>query len=220
MKNNRKPFVPSVGLIIFGFIFCYPLGWLFLFLRLHNSIWKSYEPVNYKNEPIQSFKMNIGYRTVRTIQIVFGVIFAMYAIDGIFDWLNYGYFDPDSIVIGLILSVLCLYFGYRRTAKLKKYQPYLNYLAAYGTDPIYDLAYSLGISHEKAVQDLSDMIGCGMIKASISDDDFIVLDSNPAKIPSKSRYEKKFIRCPFCGAPNAIEPGQARKCEYCDSPLE
>ena len=108
----------------------------------------------------------------------------------------------------------------RRTAKLKKYQPYLNYLAAYGTDPIYDLAYSLGISREQAVKDLSDMIGSKIINASISDDDYIVLASNPAKIPSRSRYAKKFIRCPFCGAPNTIGPEEPRKCAYCDSPLE
>ena len=42
MYNNKKePFVPSIGLIIFSFIFCYPLGYVFLFLRLKNKFEKS-----------------------------------------------------------------------------------------------------------------------------------------------------------------------------------
>ena len=63
------------------------------------------------------------------------------------------------------------------------------------------------------------MINGKMINASISDDDFIVLNSSPAKEPSSKRYEKKFIRCPFCGAPNALDPSKEQRCEYCDSPL-
>lgn len=218
--NNNKPFVPSVGLIIFSFIFFYPLGFVFLFLRLSNKISKSYTAVNENNEPIKAFNLSIGYKTVRNIFLGIGAVFALSAINELFDAFYYSYFSFEDIVIPLVISIVFLSLAYKRTAKLKKYQPYLNYLAAYGTDPIIDLAYSLGISHEQAVKDLSDMIGSGMIKAKISEDDYIVLDSNPAKIPSGSRYAKKFIRCPFCGAPNALKPGQARKCEYCDSPLE
>ncbi len=222
MYNKREPFVPSVGLIIFSFIFCYPLGYVFLFLRLKNKFDKSYTAVNAKNEPIKSFNINMGYKTIRNILVGAGILFGIGAASELFDSIYYGfnYYDLEDVLIPMGISIVCLYFAYRRTAKMKKYQPYLNYLAAYGTDPIYDLAYSLGVSHEQAVRDLSAMIECKMINASISADDYIVLDSNPAKIPSESRYAKKFIRCPFCGAPNAITPGSARKCEYCDSPLE
>ena len=164
----------------------------------------------------------MGYNSVRNVLIGMGVLFAFGTVSELADIFYYGfnYSDLEDVLIPMAISVICLYFAYRRTAKMKKYQPYLNYLAAYGTDPINDLAYSLGVSHEQAVRDLSAMIECKMIHASISADDYIVLDSNPAKIPSESRYAKKFIRCPFCGAPNAINPGAARKCEYCDSPLE
>lgn len=222
---NSRHFVPPVWLIIFSFIFCYPLGWLFLFLRLINKKQdRSYNAVNQKNEPIRSFNVNANYRATRNILLIVGGFFAMGAISELIDMLVYSpetwYYYIEDIAIPLVISVVLIYIAYRRTLMLKKYQPYLNYLAAYGTDPIYDLAYSLNISHEQAVRDLSEMIAKGVIKAKISDDDYIVLDSNPAKIPSTSRYAKKFIRCPFCGAPNAIEPGHARKCEYCDSPLE
>ena len=224
MYNRKKdPFVPSIGLIIFSFIFCYPLGYLFLFLRLRNKFTKSYTAVNPKNEPIKSFNINMGYKTVRNILIGIGIFFGIGAVSELVDMIyyygfNYNYLE--DILIPMAISVVCLYFAYRRTAKMTKYQPYLNYLAAYGTDPIYDLAYSLGVSHEQSVKDLSAMIECKMINASISADDYIVLDSNPAKIPSESRYKKKYIRCPFCGAPNALNPGESRRCEYCDSPLE
>ena len=216
---NKKPFVPSVGLIVFSFIFCYPLGFVFLFIRLKNKAGKSYTAVNAKNEPIKSFNVNANYKAIRNVLIGIGIFFGIGFISELSD-LFYGYFDLEDLVIPLVISVGCLSLAYRYTTKLKKYQPYLNYLAAYGSDPISDLAYSLGVSHEQAVRDLTDMIGSGIIKAKITHDDYIVLDSNPAKIPSESRYEKKFIRCPFCGAPNALTPGQSRRCEYCDSPLE
>ena len=220
MYNKKTPFVPSVGLIVFSFIFCYPLGFVFLFTRLANKASTSSTAVNEHNEPIRSFNLNMGYKTVRNICFAIGCLFGIGALSELIDAIQYGYFYFEDIIIPMVLSIACLTFAYRRTAQLKKYQPYLNYLAAYGTDPIYDLAYSLGVSHEQAVKDLSDMIGRGIIKASISNDDYIVLDSNPAKIPSGSRYAKKFIRCPFCGAPNSLDPGEARKCAYCDSPLE
>ena len=218
--NNKQPFIPSIGLIVFAFIFCYPLGYVFLFIRLKNKMAKSYTAVNANNEPIRSFKLNVGYQAFRDIMLGLGAFFGLGAIVEITETIQYGYLDLEDILIPMIVSIVCLTLAYRRTANLKKYQPYLNYLAAYGTDPIYDLAYSLGVSHQQAVSDLTDMIGKGIIKAKISDDDYIVLDSNPAKIPSESRYAKKYIRCPFCGAPNAITPGESRKCDYCDSPLE
>ena len=222
MYYKKEPFIPTVGLIIFSFIFCYPLGFVFLFIRLKNKALKSYTAVNENNEPIKSFSLNVGYTTLRNIMVGIGIFFGIAFFSELSDAIRYGFYYTsfEDIFIPLVLSVLPLSFAYRRTAQLKKYQPYLNYLAAYGTDPIYDLAYSLGVSHEQAIKDLTDMIGKGIIKATISADDYIVLASNPAKIPSESRYAKKFIRCPFCGAPNAINPGQARKCEYCDSPLE
>jgi hypothetical protein len=220
MYYKKEPFVPSVGLIVFSFIFCYPLGFVFLFMRLKNKAMKSYTAVNANNEPIRAFNPNVGYKTLRSILLCVGIMFALGTLSEILNAIQYGYFYYEDIAIPMVISIACLTFAYRRTAQLRKYQPYLNYLAAYGTDPISDLAYSLGVSHEQAVRDLSDMIGKGILKASISADDYIVLDSNPAKIPSDSRYAKKFIRCPFCGAPNALNPGQARKCEYCDSPLE
>ena len=219
--NDREPYVPSIGMIIAMFIIFYPVGYILLFIRLNNKSQKKYTAVNEKNEPIRSFDPGTGYITLRNVYIAVALIMFMAMFSEVFESINWGYrLDIEFLVTCGIISVLALFLAYRRTAKLKKYQPYLNYLAAYGTDPIYDLAYSLGISREQAVKDLSDMIGSKIINASISDDDYIVLASNPAKIPSRSRYAKKFIRCPFCGAPNTIGPEEPRKCAYCDSPLE
>ncbi len=219
MKNDK--YVPSIGSIIAAFIIFYPLGYILLFIRLNNRSIRSYTAVNEKNEPIKSFNPGTSYVTVRNLCIAVSIVMFMGMFSEVYESVNYGYtLDIKFLGTCAAISIAALFFAYRRSAKLKKYQPYLNYLAAYGTDPIYDLAYSLGVSHEQAVADLSDMIGSRIIDASISDDDYIVLASNPAKIPSQSRYKKKFIRCPFCGAPNTIAPSQPRKCEYCDSPLE
>ena len=144
----------------------------------------------------------------------------MAILSEIYEGITYGYgLDLSFLGTCVIISIICLTLAYRCSANLKKYQPYINYLKAYGSDPISDLARSLRVSHEQAMKDLSDMISGKIIDASISDDDFIVLDSSPNKEPSSKRYEKKFIRCPFCGAPNALDPSKEQKCEYCDSPI-
>ncbi len=219
--NDKERSVPSIGTIIAAFIIFYPVGFILLFIRLNNKSLAKYMAVNEKNEPIKSFDAAAGYMTVRNLLIGTAIVMFLGMFSEVYESINYGYsLDLRFLATCAVISITVLFFAYRMTAKLKKYQPYINYLAAYGTDPIYDLAYSLGISMEQAKSDLSDMIRSRIINASISDDDFIVLASNPAKIPSHSRYEKKFLRCPYCGAPNTIGPGQPRKCEYCDSPLD
>ncbi|MBQ9911557.1 MAG: hypothetical protein IJM49_00845 [Firmicutes bacterium] len=218
--NNRESNVPSIGMIIAMFIIFYPLGYVLLFIRLNRKNLNRYTAVNEKNEPIESYDCGTGYVTFRNILIAISIIMGMGIFSETYESFTYHYtLDVKFIVTCILISVVCLTLAYRMTARLKKYQPYLNYLTAYGTDPIQDLARSLRVSSEQARKDLSDMIGSKIIKAGISDDDFVVLDSNPAKVPSSIRYEKKFIRCPYCGAPNALDPNKEQKCEYCDSVL-
>ncbi len=221
--KTKDPYVPSIGAIIAAFIIFYPVGYLLLFMRLNNKALNKYVAVNEKNEPIKSYDLGTRTITKRNIFIGIAIIMGMAIFSEVYEAVNYGSYgyglDIKFLATCIIISIVCLTLAYRCSARLKKYQPYINYLAAYGTDPISDLAKSIRVSHEQAVKDLSDMIGSKVIDASISDDDFIVLDSSPNKEPSSMRYAKKFIRCPFCGAPNALDPSKEQKCEYCDSPI-
>ncbi len=218
--NKKEANVPSIGMIIAMFIIFYPLGYLLLFIRLNRKSINRYMAVNEKNEPIESYDCGEGYLTFRNILIGISIIMGMGIFSELYESFTYHYkLDVRFLGTCILISLVCLTIAYIMTSRIKKYQPYLNYLAAYGSDPIRDLARSLRVSPEQARKDLSDMIGSKILKASISDDDFVVLDSNPAKVPSSERYEKKFIRCPYCGAPNALDPSMEQKCEYCDSPL-
>ena len=221
MSKKELPFYLKTGWIIFMFCINYALGFVFLFLRMKAKKENKYVAVNAQNEELKFFKPGSAYSFKRKALMGLGIFFALASFGCFIEMIEYwGLYELKNFIIYAAISTLFFYLSYRKTQKLNKYQPYLNYLAAYGTDPIYDLAYSIGVSKEQAIKDLSDMIATGMIKASISPDGYIVLDSDPEKIPSSSRYETKFIRCPYCGAPNAIKPGDPRKCAYCDSPLE
>lgn len=220
-SNENKRKFTSVGWIIFWFIVFYPLGYVFLFLRLKDKFGNKYTAVNKDNEEIKVFKPGTGYEIGKKFMIFGGAVFALAALGMFSNAVRYGFADDIVRTVAYAgISALLLYSAYKRAENQKRYQPYLNYLTAYGTDPIFDLAYSLGVTREQAIKDLSEMIQKKIIRASISEDGYIVLDANPEKIPSSSRYETKFVRCNSCGAPNAIKPGAPRKCEYCDSPLD
>lgn len=221
MSNNRRK-TRSWGLIIFMFIIFFPVGIYMMVKKVTTE----------KHNCIKNGK---ALKVFGWSSFVMGTIFVMTVLDGSLKYEETGEVVSFSdifpvIAFFYIFSGVCILKG-RKYVKLGlKYE---RYSAIVNSGKIYSLegiASAFPIDYKTACKDLQEMIDAGFFPFSYIDLERKMLitpetpsarkDSGKQDVSGMGSGKAKVIKCPNCGATNAVYSEAVAKCKYCDSLLE
>ena len=211
--------VTSWGLIIFWFIFFWPVGLYLLFKRLNND----------KSATIKDKK---ALTIVSYILMGMGLIYAYSAFTGKAE----GSEGTTSAVSAGIASLVLFGGGgviLNRVAKKirmtgVRYKKYIALIINHSQSSIDNIASAVGVSYEAAVKDLQKMIDSGYFFGAYIDlarREFVIARSTaPQAVGAESaaaiHEQIKIAACGSCGANNRVTIGRISECAYCGSPLQ
>ena len=202
-QDNNEPWYTSVAAVVIALIFFWPVGLVFLYLRLIKTKGK-YLTINYLLLIGSAFLILIGI-------IGLSAYFETYEISDLL----------LATLMFLIPGMLCAYSWYKRKKKYKEYKIYLDYINARKKVKLDSLCNRLNVNYDTAVSNLTEMINKGLINGYLTDDDLIVNGVNLADdLEDKIVKETKVIKCKECGAKNTVVVGEHKECEYCGTLLQ
>lgn len=214
--RNEKSSTPWA--IIIFFLMCFPPVGLFLALR---------------KVTIETHKYNKNSRTLSKVSwflIIYGVIsLLMFASDSLSEEIEQSLAGPIGLSIVFIIMGAILFFTSKwlKTRDLK-FTRYMNIIDSQYGGYIDDIAEAFPISYEVAYTDLQKMINCGFFEEGthLNPGSRIIfipgktVDMESSSSEIKEDQELLVVKCPNCGATNAIPAESSAPCEYCGSILQ
>ena len=224
IKKNKTM---ANGWIIFWIIFCWPLGFLFLFKKLNND----------KSAIMKDTKI---YMVVSYIMIGFGVFYSALAFSSSSASTGNA---ANNAAAGFVLLIL---FGgggvllnlYARNIRKtgEKYKKYISLIINQNQSSIDNIASAAGVPYATAEKDLQKMINAGYFAGAFIDvsQRAIISSSFVTRRVSISasasaradvtmptvQEQMKIVACGNCGANGRVTVGQIVECEYCGSALQ
>ncbi|MEG6614503.1 hypothetical protein CDQ84_16460 [Clostridium thermosuccinogenes] len=222
MRNNNRRKTRSWGLIVFMFIIFFPVG-IYMMVKKVTT-----EKHNYiKNgKALKAFGWSF---------FVMGTIFVMSVLDGSSTYEGSGevvsFSDAFPIIAFFyIFSGVCILKGrkyVKRGLRFERYEAIVNSGKIYSLEGI---ASAFPTDYKTACKDLQEMIAAGFFPFSYIDLDKKMLitpetpsarkDSGKQDASEPGLGKAKVVKCPNCGATNAVYSEAVAKCKYCDSLLE
>lgn len=200
--NTKKRKCTSTTSIVLAFWLFFPLGFVFLYLRLRDKYGKYYAIT----------------KELYWTGVVWGVLGLFYLISSISDsTFSFAYFITD-VCIFLIPGFICYFFGNKRNKKLKIYKKYQNYISTRRKIKIDSISNNVGDDYELCLSTIEEMINNSIINGYIDGDELIIKEYD-GDVSENSYKEAKVVKCKECGAKNTIVVGCSSECEYCGSPL-
>ena len=202
--KEKEPWYTSIAAIVIALIFFWPIGCVFLCLRLGRNGNK--------------------YKTTNTFLLIGAIVLIFIGIVGMstfFETFNMSDFWL-ALLMFLLPGGLCAYFWFRRKKKFKDYKIYLDYINARKKVKLDNLAQKLNVSLDTAVDTLTEMISKGLINGYLTDDALIIngISSDVVNDEPVVPKETKVVKCKECGAKNTVIVGQTKECEYCGTVLQ
>lgn len=208
MKNDKKKWYTSVWAIVLALYLFFPVGFIFLYLRLKEK--------KGKYNAITSMLYWIGL-----IWGVFGILYLGLSISE--ETFVSEYLAP-GIFIFVIPGAITFFFGNKRKQKGKVYVKYLNYIKARKKVKLDNLCNQLSVDLETATNIITEMINKEIINGYLSEDELILKGvSDDVNDPTKEvevKKETKIVKCRECGAKNTVIIGESKECEYCGTILQ
>lgn len=115
-----------------------------------------------------------------------------------------------------------IHFGNRRKKEEKLIDKYLKYINARRNINMDILCQKIGVTKEKAIQDITELINENIINGYIDENNTLILSKYEEFEKAKEKEESEniiVVKCPECGAKNTISIGVAKECMYCGTVL-
>ena len=202
-RNNIK-WHTSIGVIIFAFIFFWPMGLVLLYLRIAEKKGK------YK------MRANTLFWTGVTLILFVAFLSAIQA----------GEDDPTLLpglfVLFVIPGSIMIAVGTKRKLKLKKYEKYIQCMGGKKRMSIESIAEKRKVDIDTAINDILDMINKNIINGYIDDYNELILEGYLENNENMRRYIKtvRVVKCKECGAQNSVRESSTVECEYCGTILQ
>lgn len=207
-QNGKEPWYTSVVAIVIAMICFWPVGCVFLYLRLSKS----------RNK----------YNIINMILLISTICLLFVGIVGMSV-----YFEEHEIsnlwialLMFIIPGMVCGYFWYKRRKKFKEYKKYLDYINARKKVKLDSLCNRLNVNYDTAVSNLTEIINNGFIDGYLTEDELVIkgiFEEEFNKMENNTQpasRETKIVKCRECGAKNTIVVGQPKECEYCGTILQ
>lgn len=202
-RNNIK-WHTSIGVIIFAFIFFWPMGLVLLYLRMAEKKGK--------------YKMLTNTLFWTGVTLILFVAFLCAIQTGEDD----PTLLPGLFVLFVIPGIIMIAVGTKRKLKLKKYEKYIQCMGGKKRMSIESIAEKRKVDVDTATNDIFDMINKNIINGYIDDYNELILDGYLENNEKMKRYIKtvKVVKCKECGAQNSVREGTTVECEYCGTILQ
>lgn len=127
----------------------------------------------------------------------------------------------DLLIMPLLFSVYAFVFlnaAQKIKEEVELYKKYINAIVNEKRRMIEGIASNVGVTYEKAINDLQKMIDCGHFPGAYIDreNSQFVLSANS----NQTDKQEMTVVCNSCGASNSVVAGQAAQCKYCGTPIQ
>lgn len=213
MNNNYDmPWYYSWPVIIFAFIFFWPVGIALVVMR------------NSANKKTMFSGSSHG-----VIYIVMGVILILAGIGGL----------SDNILLALFFivgGIALIYYSKQVKKKSMRYKQYIELIVNREETSLDKIASVCNIQYDVMLKDLQLMINKDVLEGAILDQNSRTISirkaapMRPASYATAPQMDSAYTTapaqqvevtcvCPGCGAKNIVIKGSTINCEYCDSPI-
>lgn len=205
--SSFKKFLASWVNIVFWFIFFFPLGFVFLYIRWEEEKGKFYA----KTKLLFWLGLVIG---------AFGILSLFISISEE-DFLETFVID---LCFFIVPGAICLYSSYKKNKKLKIYDKYMAYISTRKKIKIDGLCKNVNDNYENVTRTVEEMICNGIVNGYLDDEELILnkFKNDDVQIDIQNdgkKVETKIVKCRECGAKNTVIVGQQKECEYCGTIL-
>ena len=199
-----KKLAESWVVVILALIIFWPVGLIFLYLKLRN---------NSKNK----FKFSgITKIVIGACSVSFGLIGLSTEID-----------EPTGEVgltivmvsIFLAIGIAFIYFGVKNIKEGKIYEKISNLINFQEVESVEEIAKKLKITEEKATEYISKAISLGICNNEIEYKNNRIIYKKKVEEQAEKKKHERIVKCECCGGINHINDTEVKACEYCGMEL-
>lgn len=199
-----KKLAESWVVVILALIIFWPVGLIFLYLKLRN---------NSKNK----FKFSgVTKIVIGACSVSFGLIGAATEID-----------EPTGEVgltivmvsIFLAIGIAFIYFGVKNIKEGKIYEKISNLINFQEVESVEEIAKKLKITEEKATEYISKAISLGICNNEIEYKNNKIIYKKKVEEQVEKKKHERIVKCECCGGINHINDTEVKACEYCGMEL-
>lgn len=199
-----KKLAESWVVVILTLIFFWPVGLIFLYLKLRN---------NSKNK----FKFSgITKIVIGACSVSFGLIGLSTEID-----------EPTGEVgltivmvsIFLAIGIAFIYFGVKNIKEGKIYEKISNLINFQEVESVEEIAKKLKITEEKVAEYISKAISLGICNNEIEYKNNRIIYKKKVEEQAEKKKHERIVKCECCGGINHINDTEVKACEYCGMEL-
>lgn len=199
-----KKLAESWVVVILTLIFFWPVGLIFLYLKLRN---------NSKNK----FKFSgITKIVIGACSVSFGLIGLSTEID-----------EPTGEVgltivmvsIFLAIGIAFIYFGVKNIKEGKIYEKISNLINFQEVESVKEIAKKLKITEEKVAEYISKAISLGICNNEIEYKNNRIIYKKKVEEQAEKKKHERIVKCECCGGINHINDTEVKACEYCGMEL-
>lgn len=199
-----KKLAESWVVVILALIIFWPVGLIFLYLKLRN---------NSKNK----FKFSgITKIVIGACSVSFGLIGLSTEID-----------EPTGEVgltivmvsIFLAIGIAFIYFGVKNIKEGKIYEKISNLINFQEVESVEEIAKKLKITEEKATEYISKAISLGICNNEIEYKNNKIIYKKKVEEQVEKKKHERIVKCECCGGINHINDTEVKTCEYCGMEL-
>lgn len=199
-----KKLAESWVVVILALIIFWPVGLIFLYLKLKN---------NSKNK----FKFSgITKIVIGACSVSFGLIGLSTEID-----------EPTGEVgltivmvsIFLAIGIAFIYFGVKNIKEGKIYEKISNLINFQEVESVEEIAKKLKITEEKVAEYISKAISLGICNNEIEYKNNRIIYKKKVEEQAEKKKHERIVKCECCGGINHINDTEVKACEYCGMEL-
>lgn len=199
-----KKLAESWVVVILALIIFWPVGLIFLYLKLRN---------NSKNK----FKFSgITKIVIGACSVSFGLIGLSTEID-----------EPTGEVgltivmvsIFLAIGIAFIYFGVKNIKEGKIYEKISNLINFQEVESVEEIAKKLKITEEKVAEYISKAISLGICNNEIEYKNNRIIYKKKVEEQAEKKKHERIVKCECCGGINHINDTEVKACEYCGMEL-
>lgn len=199
-----KKLAESWVVVILALIIFWPVGLIFLYLKLRN---------NSKNK----FKFSgITKIVIGACSVSFGLIGLSTEID-----------EPTGEVgltivmvsIFLAIGIAFIYFGVKNIKEGKIYEKISNLINFQEVESVEEIAKKLKITEEKVAEYISKAISLGICNNEIEYKNNRIIYKKKVEEQAEKKKHERIVKCKCCGGINHINDTEVKACEYCGMEL-
>ena len=179
---------------------------------------------------VKDYGMNVKNKNVKPGKklIVWGYICVFFALTSLLMLIT-GQLDSEHTVATNLLTIfliggtgaLLLYFGYKKKNTLLLHKKIEKIVLYQNETNCVTIANAVGVSHNKVIIALKEMIECGYFpNAYIDENSKVFVLPRQAHQEVNTAKENSLLKCPNCGGTTTVIKGSISECEWCGSLLK